>query len=142
MNLNELRFGIESSFCTCAQCDSRVDEWPDADGSEPGHPVVYIPQTKVFTGICPSGHMNEWSLARAKAGETAPEDVTVRVLGRFVSQENCTHGKRGEFHLEEGHRLVTAHGVVKGPADLWMCGYCGRRERLTAKNEKSGIVLP
>jgi hypothetical protein len=142
MNINELRYAIESSFCKCAQCEEKVDTWPDADESDPGHPVLYVPQIKMFVGICPNGHMNEWTLKRAKAGETAPEDVTVRVLGRFVSQENCTHGRRGTRDIPEGHRVVTAEGVVEGPAEIWMCGYCGRRERLTTKNEKSGIILP
>lgn len=140
MNTNELRFAIESSFTKCAQCDSKVDEWPDADASEPGHPVIYVPQLRAFAGVCPAGHMNEWTEARAKAGETAPEDVTVRTCGRFISQENCTHARKGERYIPEGQQVVTADGPIQGPSKIWMCGFCGRRGLLTTK--KSKIILP
>ena len=142
MNLNELRYQIESSFTTCAQCDSRVDEWPDADTSDPGHQVIYFPRLRAFAGICPAGHMNEWTLDRAKTGETTPEDVTVRTIARFVKQDDCTHGKRTEVDLPAGSKTVTADGTLEGPVKIWMCMWCGRREQLTAKNKKTGIILP
>lgn len=142
MNLNELRYAIVSSFCCCAQCDEKIDAWPDADASEPDHKVIYMPTLKAFAGICSNGHMNEWTLARAKAGETAPEDVTVRTCGRFVKQENCVHGTRTEVSISEGQQVITADGVLEGPVKIWMCGWCGRRERLSEKNRKSGIILP
>lgn len=142
MNTNELRATIETSFCTCAQCEERIDAWPDADESEPDKKIIFVAQSKLFVGICPNGHVNEWTLARAKAGETAPEDVTVRTLGRFVKQEDCTHGRRAEVDVPAGKSVPTAEGMIEGPAKIWVCGWCLRRERLTAKNKKSGIILP
>ena len=102
MNVNDLRYAIESSFCTCAQCDSRIDEWPEADASEPGRKVIYVSRDALFVGMCEKAHVNEFYLGEVKAEEYRAHDITERTVGWLVKQEECPHPRKVTFEIPAG----------------------------------------
>lgn len=136
MNINILRGQIQASFCSCAQCESRIDEWPDADASEPGQKSIFNARLQRFVGLCPNGHMNEWLLSDVISGELQPKDVTFRTLGKFVPQSECSHEKKMNADIPEGSAIPSADGLIEGPAFIAMCLACGQRRR------RSGILKP
>lgn len=144
MNLNELRYAIESSFVGCRTCNEPVDGWPEADPSEPGHKVIYVAREALFVGMCQQAHVNEFFLAEVKAEEIVAHDVTERTIGRFVSQEDCTHAKSRPFQLDAGETIRTAKGLVEGPASGTYCTLCQLKYDVEKgeKEQKSPSVGP
>lgn len=144
MNIQHLRYEIESSFSSCAQCDSTIDSWFDADSSEPGHPVVYSARDALFAGMCESGHVNEFYLSEVKAGEIKAHDITERTLGRLVKREDCTHAMKVDFALAPGESVRTEDGIVEGPAKMQACKWCHARFKVEAGKAKrlpsSGLI--
>ena len=132
MNINELRYAIESSFTKCRSCGETIDSWPDADKSEPGRKVVYIPREALFVGLCSNGEINEFYLAEVKAGEISAHDMTERTLGQFVAQADCKHAKMDGFEVPSGGSVPTINGAIEGPAKVKQCRACGFRKRAIA----------
>lgn len=125
MNLNELRYTIESSFSGCRTCEEPIDSWPDVEPkADPGHKVMYIARDAVFVGICSSGHVNEAYLAEVKADEIVLHDVTERTCGKFIPQTECTHAHRAKFQIGAGEAMPSSDGVIEGPATGFVCGLC------------------
>lgn len=141
MNLNELRYAIESSFVGCRTCNEPIDTWMEGDPSERGHKVLYHAQIAAFGGACQNGHINEFYLAEVKAEEIIAHDITERVLGEYKSQEDCPHRKRQPQVLGEGEAVPSPTGIIEGPAKIIMCYACGRRDRAAEpKRSHSGII--
>jgi len=130
MDIHFLRAQVETSEVRCPTCEAPIDEWLEADPSEPGRRVVYMPRLALLGGVCPIGHLVELYVAELKAMEFIPHDVTERTLGRYVSQKDCTHGQKFSMAIGEGQRVCTEAGMIEGPADLSMCAWCGWREKI------------
>jgi len=139
MNLNELRYAIESSFVGCRTCSDPIDTWLEADPSEAGHKVLYHPQTAVFGGMCQNGHINEAYLAEVKADEIVMHDISERVLGEYKSQDECPHRKRVKMTLADGQAVPSPTGLIEGPAEITMCAACGRRDKVEPKLNILGL---
>ena len=124
MKIEEAKAVLLASFATCATpgCLELIDQWPDADADD--GTLLYIPRLAVFAGTCSRGHFNEANLAEVKAGEVAFRDVTERTLGHYVTQEDCTHGRKEVGDVPAGTTIMTMHGHVTGPAKFVHCHYC------------------
>jgi len=128
VNTKDLAVQISQALSPCLSCGEFIDCWPEADPSEPGLKVVYIARDALFVGMCPSGHINEFHLAEAKAGEFVAHDVTERTLGRFVPQSECTHEKHVFAQVPSGQTVPGIDGMIVGPKTVKYCGLCGMRK--------------
>lgn len=126
VNAKEIAGLIQSSFPACRSCDELIDSWPEADPSEPGARVVYVARSALFVGICSRGHLQEFYLAEAKAGEYIAHDVTERTLGKYTPQEECPHDRTAIEEIKDGETRPADPPLV-GPLRVKFCGDCGKR---------------
>lgn len=136
MNTKEIAAQIAQSLAPCVACGELIDTWPDADPSEPGMRVIYSARDALFAGICSAGHINEFNLAEAKAGEFVAHDLTERTLGRFVPQDECKHEKSRYINLPDGQTVPSSSGMIVGPEIISFCGLCGNRSVRRGKAKK------
>ena len=129
MDINQIRAEIETSYSACAtpDCGEMIDGWFEVDPSEPGHTIMFVPMLKRFAGMCSKGHANEITLDQAREGDFTFLDVTMRTMKRYVSQEDCTHGKRRSFEIPADGSVITMGGIAHGPAKIIFCDFCAGR---------------
>ena len=128
MNPKDLAVQIGQSLAPCVACGDLIDIWPEADPSEPGMKVIYSARDALFVGICGSGHINEFYLSEAKAGEYLAHDITERTLGTFTTQEDCPHKRHVFMQVLANQQIPSSSGLIVGPVTVKFCRDCGMRK--------------